>query len=133
MPVHTDELARQIQETNARLSEAIETIHSEGLALRDELSNLRTDLGKINTSLAWMKGISGFVGISVVGIGMMVFQAGERSGRMAQAIATLQKTTDELRTDVRTRDKGVELSRIQTTLDRLAETVSHFSPPSHPR
>lgn len=156
MPVQTDELARQIQEMNARLGDVIDTIHSEGTALRGEIGSLRTDIGKINTSLAWMKGISGIVGASLVGMGVIIYQAGERTGQMAQAIASLQKASDELRHDSKTRDsevadaivesrkitedvrksmkgQGEDMSRIQTTLDRLVDSVSHLQPPFRPR
>lgn len=152
MPVQTDELARQIQQTNDRLREVIDALHSEGTALRGEIGDLKTAVGKINNSLGWMKGITGLAGASLLGVAAMVYQAGERAGRIEGAIASLQKTTDEIGADLKTRDRAVvdaiaearkineelrtgmkgqsdDLSRIQTTLDRLADSVGQMRRP----
>lgn len=141
MALTVTELAQEVRDSNRRLADAI-----------DIRGDLRTEVGKINFSLAWIKGIAGFAGLSLVALSGLIYQAGERTGRIEKSIESLQKTTEELRDDFKARDKqvgdaiseamqkatqgltaaikkqGDDLNRLQGSLDRLTEAMSPSRP-----
>jgi hypothetical protein len=53
-----------------------------------------------------MKGIAGIIGASLVGLLGMTWQAGNRAGQIESAITSLPKTTEEIRSDLKDRDKS---------------------------
>src|SRR4051794_13901429 len=113
--ISTEYLAEQIQETNRRLTEAIDSLRDEAVALRGGIAELRTDLkteiGKINASLYWMKLIGGSVAAirttAALGVMGLAFQAGHETGRIEAVLASLQKITQELGSDFKARDNLV--------------------------
>lgn len=123
--ISTEYLAEQIEATNGRLEKALETLNSQGTALRAELADLDKGIGKINTSLAWMKGLTAFVGLSVLGMFYMAYQAGNQVGKIESAIGTLQKTTEEIKAELKSRDDRfvVAVTAMQKSADESREAI----------
>ncbi len=159
--ISTEYLAEQIQETNRRLTGAIDALRDEAVALCGGIAELKAEVGQINTSLHWMKLIGGSVAaiVTTVALGVMglAFQVGHEVARIEGTVASLQKTTEELRSDFKARDKLVadaltetrkaseearvgikgqsaDMARIQETLDRLENKLAEMmKPPFRPR
>jgi hypothetical protein len=120
--ISTEYLAEQLQETNRRLTEAIDALRDEAVALRSGVAELNTDLktelARINTSLSWAKWIGGTVATintaSVLGVPSLAYQVGHRVAQIEGTIAGLQRTTEELRADFKVQDNR--------NADALAET-----------
>lgn len=140
-PSATDQqLAEEIRQTNRSLAEAVAALRAEGAAVRESLAalkgdlkaelesirgDLKTEAGKIHTSLAWMKGIAGIIGVSLVGLLGMTYQAGNQAGQIESAITALQKTTEEIRSDLKDRDKSftVALEEVRKSNEEIRIAV----------
>lgn len=135
--VTDQQLAEEIRQTNKRLDDAIATLRAEGSALREKLTTIQAELkvemqgitgglkvelesirgdikaeiGKINNSLGWMKALTGaatgIIGLSLTGVALMIYQAGQRDARIELGVASLQKVTEEIRADLKARDKSM--------------------------
>jgi predicted nucleic acid-binding Zn-ribbon protein len=109
MALTVTELADEVRETNRHLADAID-------ALRNEISALKAEVGKINTNMGWVKKIGGsFAAIMTTAIFALLgvaYQAGGRLATIESSVSALeksnaaqQKATEELRADFKARDK----------------------------
>ncbi len=130
--ISTEYLAEQIQETNRRLTEAIDALRDEAAALRSGVAELKTDLktevAKINTSLSWAKRIGGTVATiitaSVLGVLGLAYQVGHRVAQIEGSIAGLHRTTEELRADFK--EVGRRVAQIEGTIAGLQKTTEEL-------
>src|SRR4051812_12772754 len=107
MPLTAAELTTELQETNRRLTDAID-------GLRTEVAELRKDVARINTSLNWARAIGGIIAASAVSLLILAFGVAHRATQIEDAVATLQKDTAELKADFRARD-----DRLSQALGRI--------------
>ena len=118
MPLTVTDLAEEVRAPNCRLTAAID-------ALPTEVSDLRVEVAKINTSLNWLKGIGRIVAGSAVAVLILVGTGVYRFGRVETAIAELQQDAGELRKDVtelRAEFKARD-DRLTRTLDRVEKVL----------
>lgn len=116
-PSMTDrELADEIRETARHLTEAIDGLRREAADFR---TDIKVEVARINSSLAWMRAIATIAGISMLGLLTMVYQAGDKAGRIESTVITLQKTTEEIKADLKARDDRI--AAIATTAQKAAE------------
>jgi hypothetical protein len=137
------ELTVELQETNRRLTGAID-------ALRDEIGALKVEVAKINNNLSWAKWIGGSVAAivttGVIGVFGLAYQAGGQVAKIESSVAVLQRTTEEMKADFKARDtlvaavvadtrkmtedvrstikgQSADMTRLQESLDRINDGI----------
>jgi predicted nucleic acid-binding Zn-ribbon protein len=115
------ELAEEVRDTHRELAGAIKE-------LRGELSALRVDVAKINTSLGWAKGIGMILAGSAVTILILAFSVAHRATQLEDAVFAIQKDFADFKkdfadfkVDYKARDKQIadSLASLQANLVEL--------------
>lgn len=119
MSLTVTELAEEMRDTHRELTGAIKE-------LRSEVSALRVDVAKINTSLNWAKGIGAVLAGSAVTILILAFGVAHRATQLEDAVAALQRDFSETMKDSRT--TVAQLDRALSSLERIEKTRAQTHP-----
>jgi methylthioribose-1-phosphate isomerase len=119
MSLTVTELAEEVRDTHRELTGAIKE-------LRIDVSALRVDVGKINTSLNWAKGIGAILAGSAVTVLILAFNVAHRATQLEDAVVELQKNSSETRKDSRV--TAGQLERALSSLERIEKTLAQAAP-----
>ncbi len=117
MPPTNTELTEEVRNTHRELTDAIRE-------LRGEVSTLRVEIAKINTSLNWAKGIGVILAGSAVTILILAFSVAHRATQLEDAVVALQKDSSQIKDAVVALQK--DFGRTEGTIVALQGTFAEF-------